>query len=425
MSKLAILGGTPVIESPLPAYKSIGEAERKAVMEVLDSGCLSGFYGSPGPQFYGGPAVQSLEAAWAKRYGIKHAVSVNSATSGLFAAMAAIGISPGDEVIVPPYSMSATVMAPLAYGGIPIFADIDPDTFCIDYQSVVDALTPKSRAIIAVNLFGHPAPLKALRKLTDEKGIYLIEDNAQAPLGEENGQLCGTIGHMGVFSLNYHKHIHAGEGGVCTTNDPMLAERVALVRNHGENLVEDNPDMSPVNMVGFNLRLTEMSAAVARAQLADVDQHVERRERVADILTEGTHDLAGWTPPVVRDGCRHNFYMWSIRYDEDAIGVPREIFSNALNAEGFPNETAYAAPLYLLPAFQRRIAIGSDGFPFNLGQPDYDKGLCPVVERMWEKELLQYQPPNWDVDEEMAEKLVDAIRKVHENRHDLKRLGAD
>jgi len=412
MNKLALLGGSPVISKPLKPYPSLGEREMAAVNEVMKSGCLSGFYGSPGPDYYGGEVVRDFEAAWRQRYGVRHAISVNSATSGLQAALGAIGISPGDEVIVPPYTMSATVMAPIVWGGIPVFVDVDPDTFCLDPALVREAITPKTKVILVVNLFGNPAPLQELKAIADEHGLWLIEDSAQAPLGVENGQLCGTIGDIGVFSLNYHKHIHSGEGGVCITDSDELAQKMAMIRNHGENVVEEFGIDLPVNIVGFNLRMTELHAAVAHVQLDQIEEHVSRRERVAQILTEGTGDLPGWQPPQQRENTRHNYYMWTVRYDESVAGIPRNVVSRALNAEGFVNEVGYIAPLYRLPMFQKRMAIGRDGFPFSLSQREYHGALCPVTECLYEKEVIQYQPPSWDVDEVGAELLVLAVRKV-------------
>lgn len=419
MSKLALLGGNPVIEGTLAPYPSMGEAERRAVAAVVESGCLSGFYGSPGPEFLGGSRVIALEQAWAERFGCRHAISVNSATSGLFAAMGAIGIGPGDEVIVPPWTMSATAMAPLIYGGIPVFADIEDQTFCIDPARVRDAITPKTRAILAVNLFGHPARLHELRGIADEHGLSLVEDNAQAPLASEDDVPCGTIGHIGVFSLNTHKHIHSGEGGMCTTNDDRLAERLALIRNHGENLMDGRSDDALVNMVGFNFRMTELIAAVALEQLKRIDVHVSARERLAQALSDGTRDLCGWRTPAVRGGCRHNHYCWVVRFDAAAVGVSRETFSRALTAEGFPHATGYVKPLYLLPLFQRRRAVGHLGFPFSLTNATYPPGLCAVVERLHAREAILLETCAYDMTDGLAERLVEAIRKVHAGRGEL------
>jgi len=423
-SELAILGGAPEIAEPLPVYRSIGARETAAVAEVMESGCLSGFFGSPGPEFYGGPRVQALEAAWRDTYGVAHAISVNSNTSGLVAAMGAIGLSPGDEVIMPPYSMSATAMAPLFYGGIPVFADIEPITFGLDPDRVREAITPRTKAILVVNLFGHPARLGELRRIADERGIHLVEDNAQAPFARENNRLAGTVGDIGVFSLNYHKHIHSGEGGVCVTNDDNLAERMALIRNHGENLVEALDIADASNLLGLNLRMTELSAAVAIVQLEDVEHHLAARERACEALSAAVAPLDGLTPPAVRDGCRHNYYCWALHYDGDALGVPRDLFSEALNAEGFPNRAGYLPPLYTLPAFTRRQAIGRDGFPFTLTDRSYGPGLCPVVEEIEDRRMILFPPCPYDLSPEVMDALVRAIGKVHAAIPALQKLEA-
>lgn len=419
MSKLALLGGNPVIDAPLSPYRTIGEEERIAVNRVMDSGKLSGFVGAWCEDFAGGPEVRAFEAAWRERLGVAHAVSVNSNTSGLFAAIGAVGIGPGDEVIVPPYTMSATAMAPLIYGGIPVFVDIEPETFCLDPAKVRVAVTPRTRAIIAVNLLGHPAALHELRRLADEKGIALIEDNAQAPLATEDGRYTGTIGHIGVFSLNYHKHFHTGEGGVCTTDDADLAQRLQMIRNHGENVVEPLGVADIVNLVGFNFRLTELGAAIGLEQLKKADRLVARREELATRMSAALGQLPGLTPPVVRAGCRHVYYVWAMRFDEAVVGVPRATFCKALAAEGFPVSEGYVAPLYLLPIFRRRIAIGRHGFPFSLSDRSYGPGLCPVTETMHERELLEFHICSYEVTDADAQRLVAAMHKVYERRMDL------
>ena len=411
METLALYGGKPVIPCPLPVYNTLGEEEATAVADVVRSGCLSGFYGSWGEQFGGGAVVKRFEAAWAARFGVAHAVSVNSATSGLYAAMGAIGIQPGDEVIVPPYTMSATALAPLIYGGIPIFADVEPETFCLDVNAVRSALTPRTRAIIAVNLFGHPAKLAELRALADKQGLFLIEDNAQAPLASENGRMAGTVGHIGVFSLNYHKHIHAGEGGVCVTNDAGLALKLQLIRNHGENVVEPVGMKDISNMLGFNYRMTELSAAIGLAQLKKIDVHVEAREHLAHRLIDGLSDLPGLSIPVTRPDCRHVYYVLGFRYDAEIVGASREQFSLALSAEGFPHFVGYVRPLYLLPLFQQRIAFGT--YPFSLSSVTYPSGLCPVAEHLYSQSFLGFENCMVAPSEMQIDLLITAVRKVY------------
>ncbi len=416
MGKLALFGGTAVLEGPLPAYCSVGNEEIEAVADVVRSGCLSSFYGSWGDKFFGGPKVKEFEKAWAEKFSVKHVISVNSATSGLIASMGAIGLGPGDEVIVPPFTMSATVVAPLFYSAIPVFADIEPDTFCLDLKSVERALTPRTKAVCAVNLFGHPAHLHELRRMADDRGFTLIEDNAQGPLAMEKEKYAGTIGHVGVFSLNYHKHIHTGEGGMCVTDDDRLAIRLQLIRNHGENVVDSLGIEDITNLIGFNFRMTELSAAIGLSQLGKIDRHVPRREKLAGALSRGISGLPGLTPPLVRESCRHVFYVWAFRFEEQVVGCPRSVFIEALNAEGFPCWGGYLRPLYLLPVFQKQIAIGSKGYPFSLGSATYEEGLCPVAERLWRKELICYETCAYDVDDGRTAKLVEAIHKVYAHR---------
>jgi dTDP-4-amino-4,6-dideoxygalactose transaminase len=420
-TELALFGGIPVCGEALPAYPAMGENELTAVERVIRSGVLSGFSGAWDEEFFGGPAVKALESAWCAQFGVKHAVSVNSATSALIAAVAAARVGPGDEVIVPPYTMSATAMAPLFYGGIPVFVDISDEDFCLDLDAVRVAITPRTKAIIAVNLFGHPARLSELRALSRQHGLVLIEDAAQAPLATENGRYVGTVGDIGVFSLNRHKHIHSGEGGICVTEDDDLAERLRLIRNHGENAVEPLGIADSTNLVGFNFRLSELSATIALEQLKNVEEHVRRRVAAAERLTSEFEGLEGLTPPSVRDGCSHVYYMWAFRYDESAVGIPRELFSSALLAEGIPHEVGYVAPLYLLPVFQRRIAIGSSGYPFNLAPREYPKGLCPTTERLHEQELMLFTICAYDDRFDFAEVFARGVRKVHDARRQLAR----
>jgi perosamine synthetase len=412
---LAILGGSPVLADPLQPYRSLGEAEKRAVCEVVDSGCLSGFYGSPGDEFFGGPKVQAFEAKWRAAFGVAHAVSVNSATSGLIAAIGAVGVSPGDEVIVPVTSMSATAVSCLFYGGIPVFADIEDGTFCIDPASVEAQITPRTRAIVATNLFGHPAQLAKLRALADRHGLFLIEDAAQSPLAFENGSRAGTVGHIGVYSLNYHKHIHTGEGGVCVTADPQLAKKLQLIRNHAENCAPWLGVQDLTNMVGMNLRMTELEAAIGIVQLDAIERHVAVREALAQGLSAAVADLDGLTAPVVRADCRHNYYCWAMRIDTAALGVSRNAFAKALEAEGFPNFVGYVAPLHRLPVFRQRRAIGRDGFPFNLTNRTYVDGMCPVAERLHAEDLILFEPCAWAVNAPTLASLGEALRKVHAN----------
>ena len=416
-SSLALHGGQPAVANLISEYSSVGSEEKLAVDRVMRSKSLSGFYGSWGPELWGGDEVKLFESEWSKLFGVNHSITVNSATSGLIAALGAIEISPGDEVIVPPYTMSATVMSPLFYGGIPVFADVEPDTFCINIEVLQQLITPKTRAIIAVNLFGHPAKLHQLRDIARKNNLFLIEDNSQSPLAFEHGELAGTIGDIGIFSLNYHKHIHTGEGGICVTNNDQLAIRIKAIRNHAENVVGQCNHGSIANMIGQNYRMTELSAAIGRSQLLKLDNAVKSRQALAERLTEGVRGMEGITPPIIREDCSHSFYIWCIRVESDKLGISRADFSRALQAEGFPHFVGYVRPLYQLPTFQKRIAIGKHGWPFTLSTRNYDNCLCPIAEKLYSEETLLFEMCGFNPSDSEVNQLVSALQKVYTLRH--------
>jgi dTDP-4-amino-4,6-dideoxygalactose transaminase len=390
---------------------------------------LSKFLGTWHPDFYGGPQVLAAERAWAEYVGATHAVAVNSATSGLLAAVGAAGIGPGDEVIVSPYTMSATATVILLYGGIPVFADIDPQIFCLDPASVRSRITPRTKALMVVHLFGHPADMAPLLALARKHNLVVIEDAAQAPGALYQGRKVGTLGDMTVFSLNYHKHIHTGEGGIVTTNSEEYAERLRLIRNHGESVVAAKGVPNIVNAFGLNLRMGEMEAALCVSQLAKLEGLLAQRIANVECLSARLAHLPGLTPPVVRQGCRHVFYDQVVLFDPDVVGVSRNQFVEAVSAELPTAEdvtwpligAGYVEPLYLLPMFQRQIAIGANGWPFSAAEarPEYHKGLCPVTERLQDRHLISNEfmrPPCTPAD---MKDVADAFEKVYEHRTEL------
>ena len=435
MSTLAIKGGTPVREKnrPFPAYKPIGKEEEDAAVRVIKTGALSKFIGSYGEQFFGGVEVQSFEREWCEMFGVKHAISMNSATSGLIAAMGAIGIEPGDEVIVSPYSMCISATAPLFYGAVPVFADVEPEYFCLDPKSVEAAITPRTKAIIVVDLFGGPHDADAINAIAKKHGLKVIADSAQVPGGMFNGKHAGTQSDIGVYSLNFHKHIHTGEGTIVVTNDDNLAQRLQLIRNHAEAVVGDMEVEDITNMVGHNFRMTEVIAAIGREQLKKLDRLVEERLRNCAYISERCQDMPGFRPANVRSGTTHVFYMQPFLYDETIVGISREKFIAALDAELPPTELqleegvlmggGYVKPIYMLPIFQKQIAFGSKGFPFKSeyykGTARYEKGMCPVVERLHEKEMFTHDMMRPGMTKSDLDEVIMAFHKVYEHRAEL------
>lgn len=423
MSKLAIHGGQPVREKPYPAYVTIGEEEKRAVGEVLDTTVLSKFLGTWSPDFLGGPRVQKVEREWEQYFGVKHAVTMNSATSGLSAAVGAAGVGPGDEVIVSPYTMTASATAALIYGAIPVFADIDPDIFCITPASIRKCITPYTKAIIVVDIFGHPADMAEIMEIAREHNLVVIEDAAQAPGAKVGSRFAGTLAHMGVFSLNYHKTIHSGEGGVVVTDNADYAERLQLIRNHAEVVVANKGVTNLVNMVGFNFRMTEIEAAIASEQLKKLDRLLASRIEAADYLTSKLSGMPGLKTPLVRAGVRHGYYFYVMRFDADVIGVHRDEFVAAIAAEGVPFFKGYVKPIYLEPIYQKRIAYGADGFPFTYpgykGAVSYEPGICPMVERFYADEVLYTNVCHANIGQEDLDDVVTAVKKVYENVREL------
>lgn len=390
--QLALKGGTPVIKDPLTSFNSVGEDEVAVVSDVIRGGVLSAYIGAPGPGFMGGPRVRQFESEAAKYFGVKHAIAVNSWTSGLIAAVGAIGIEPGDEVITTPWTMAATATAILHWNGIPIFADIDPETFNICPKSVAKLITPRTRAILSVDIFGQSADLKALRALADEYGLKLLSDTAQAPGALVGEAYTGTFADIGGFSLNYHKHIHCGEGGVLVTNDDRLAQRLCLIRNHAEAVVSTDDVNELSNMLGYNFRMGEIEAAIASMQLTKLASRVKSRQRIAAELNSGLSTLKGLRTPVVSSGSTHAYYVYGLVLDEETLGVPRDLVVAALRAEGVPYVAAGYQNLHLLPLFRKKIAYGAKGFPWSSpycsSVIDYAPGLCPAAEELHSKSFL-------------------------------------
>jgi dTDP-4-amino-4,6-dideoxygalactose transaminase len=413
----AILGGTPEFPSELPPYNTIGEPEIEAALSVMKTGILSGFVANPGPDFLGGDVVIALEQAFCERFGVAYAVSVNSATSGLHAALEAAGVGTGDEVIVPPYSMAASATAAVMCGAKPVFADIEADTFCLDPARVVEVITPRTKAIMAVNIFGQPANLSGLRAIADEHGLILIEDNAQAPAAEYHGQWAGGIGDMGVFSLNRHKTMQCGEGGVVICNDAALAHKLRMVRNHGEAVLPewsaDQQQPGDESIIGYNYRLTSLQAAIALPQLQRLDELNRYRIDLADYLTEQLSGFDYFQPPVIRDGCSHVYYLYPMIFDPEKAGMSRDRFVTAMQAEGAPVAN-YVRPLYRLPLYRARFGESACYNPENF----------PIVERLWKESMVVTPICRPPLNTHHIDHFVTAIQKIYQHRKKIADLSA-
>ncbi|MBT4146838.1 MAG: DegT/DnrJ/EryC1/StrS family aminotransferase [Gammaproteobacteria bacterium] len=420
--KLALHGGPKTITKSFRRYNSIGKEEVDAAKAVIESGVLSQFLGCWDPDFYGGPKVQEFERQCEQHFGVKHAVTVNSWTSGLVAAVGAIGIEPGDEVIVTPWTMSASATAILHWNAIPVFADINPETFNLCPESVEANITPYTKAIVAVDIFGQSADIDELMGIAAKYGLKVLSDTAQAPGALYKGKYAGTVAHAGGYSLNYHKHIHTGEGGILVTDDDEIAERLKLIRNHAEVVVGDKGVTNLSNMIGHNFRLGEIECAMGIEQLKKLGGFVKSRQNLASRLSEGLKELQGLRTPVVNNDRTHVYYAYPIVLELEKLGVGRDQIHAALQAEGVTISKGYQN-IHLLPMYQKKMAYGLRGFPWTSDichrDVDYRKGICPIAETMHDSAFLGLGMCTYDLSDEDVDLIVTAFRKVWGNMEEL------
>lgn len=385
--RLALFGGTPTRKKPFAGPAVFDGAERKNVLEVLQDRALSRFMGSPSadierqlsmtsaeaadynPQhfmFIGGRKVRALEAEFAKRFGTRYAVAVNSATSGLMAALGACRLGPGDEVITTCLSFNATSVSILAFNSIPVFVDVHPGTFCMDPEDIRRKITPRTKAILVVHLLGRAADMDAINALAREHGLKVIEDCSQSPGTSYKGKPVGSIAPIGVFSLQDTKNIVSGEGGMIVTDDTDLARRCRLIRNHGESI--PGADAGPeelCNLIGFNFRMTELTAAVALAQIKKLARNNQQRNVNARYLAQRLSKLPHLR---VAEGFASEgnvCHVLPMLYDAASSGVSRDAVLAALRAEGIPVGTGYPRLMPENPIFTKKIAFGTEGWPWS------------------------------------------------------------
>ena len=312
--------------------------------------------------------------------------------------------------------MCASATAILHWNAIPIFADIEPKTFCLDIASVEANITSRTKAIMAVDIFGHSANIDALMSLAKKHNLKVISDTAQAPGAFYKGKYAGTLSDIGGFSLNCHKHIHTGEGGILVTNDDVLADRMRLIRNHAEAVVERKGVTNLNNMIGHNFRLGEIECAIGIEQLKKLKDLVLTRQKAAEALINGLKDLIGLRMPITSKNCSHVYYVFPLVLDEDKLGVSRNLIFKALAAEGISGLAAGYSNLHLLPLYQKKIAYGSNGFPWNLESVrqniNYSKGICPNAEHLHESSFIGFEMCLHDLSIDDINLIVLAFKKV-------------
>ena len=327
----------------------IGDEEINAVVEVLRSGMLAQ-----------GPKVAEFEKAFAEYIGVKHAIAVSSGTTALHIALMACGIKEGNEVITTPFSFIASANCALYAGAVPVFADINPQTYNLDVRKIADAITDKTRAIVPVHLYGLPVNMEDIRWLANRHGIAVIEDAAQAHGAEINGRKAGSFGDAACFSLYATKNMMTGEGGMITTNRDDVADSARMLRQHGMRVRYQH------EMLGYNFRMTDIAGAIGLAQLAKLEGFNRRRIENATHLSSLLKDR--YVVPFIPDGYRHVFHQYTIRLPEK---MDREALRARLKEAGFASEVYYPIPIHMQATF-----LGEHG-----------KGLFPVSEEAAQRVL--------------------------------------
>lgn len=421
--KLALFGGPKEFNFEVHNFNSIGDEEISAVVEVMKTGILSKYIGAPGIDFMGGPKVRELEEEFSTYFGVKHAIAVNSWTSGLIASVGAIQVEPGDEIILSPWTMSACAMAILHWNAIPIFADVSKEDFCLDLNDLRKKITPKTRAIMVIDIFGQSAKMEEYRKIADEYCLKLISDSAQSPGARYSNSFAGTLADIGGISLNYHKHIHSGEGGIIFTNDDLIARRLQLIRNHAESVVTGEEASLHTNMLGYNFRLGEIEAAIALEQLKKLSKITNLKQDLANLLTRELSELKGLGLPSLSEDYRNVFYVYPMVLDHSVLGVERSVLVRALRAEGVPGLFEGYQNLHLLPVFQNLKAFGSTGWPWtseHISRNLYKQGTLPVAEELHSNSFLGLGITGLDFNETHIRSIANAFKKIWANLEFLK-----
>jgi dTDP-4-amino-4,6-dideoxygalactose transaminase len=433
---LALLGGTPVLtKADHRLWPIVGDDERKAVARVLDRGILSGPFA---------PEAVAFQEEFASWVGAKHALLTHSGTSALLVALAAAGVRPGDEVIVPAYSFVATPLSVVQAGAIPVFADVDLATGCLDPAATAAAVTSRTRAIMPVHMHGCAADMRALQDVARKHDLIVVEDAAQAHGAKADGQYVGALGATGGFSLQSSKNLSAGEGGIFVTNDAGMAAEALSVANFGQDLGAgerahydtsrplDGTRSLDSRRLGGMYRGNEMMAAFGRAQLSHLRERTERCQRNADRLSKALSELAGVTPPMAPAGRTSVHHKFRVHLDPSKAGLGltrtqlRDVTIRALRAEGLEVVLWQSVPLSGQTIFQKRDPLA--GFPGAAGREggtdlatNYDPRRYQRTAQLLEGSLVLFSQscPLIAQDDAIVDRYAECFARVWEHREEL------
>lgn len=400
MEKPAIEGGTPIRDSPMSFWPTFTEEEKKLVLSVLESGKVASTAGK---------MTRTFEQKFSEYIGTRYALAVSNGTAALHTAIAALGIGAGDEVITTPFSFIATATSILHNNAVPVFADIDLDTFNIDPETIPDKITDRTKAILVVHLAGHPAEMDEIIGIAREYGLKIIEDCAQAIGTEYKGRKVGTFGDIAAFSFYQSKNMTTGEGGMVVTNNDDIYEKARLFINHGQ--VERYLHVS----LGWNYRMTELQAALGLGQLSRIDELNSDREKIAKVYSEELSELDGdlLKLPRAKPYVKHTWHIYQVLLYTEKLKVDRDYIVKALRAENILVTVAYPRTIYENPLFQKLDAYGKGcpwKCPLQRENLIYGKGLAPRAEYAARRVITL--PTLAGMTEEDAVDIARALKKV-------------
>jgi dTDP-4-amino-4,6-dideoxygalactose transaminase len=409
----ALLGGEPVRKEPFPAWPISGEIEEKEIQAVLRSGKWNRGNGR---------TVDRFEQTFSNLMGVRGSLATANGTSALLAALNTIGVGPGDEVIVPPYTFVATINVVLQTGALPVFVDSDRETFQIDAKKIEAAITPRTVALLPVHLGGNVADLDLILSVAKKHNLPVIEDACQAHLAEWKGRKAGSCGTAGCFSFQASKNLNSGEGGAVITNDTALLERLFAFHNNSRGRATAGSDFRYAAK-GLNLRLTEFQAALLIAQMTRLAEQTSTREENAGYLTKMLNEIPGIAPAKMYPGCTRNAYhLYMFRYDPAQFAaLSREKFLKAMRAEGIPASGGYS-PLNKEPFITNTLE--SRGFRRLYSDKERagwkDRNECPENDQLCREAVWLSQTmllgPRSDMDQ-----IVAAVRKIQSSAHELQK----
>lgn len=405
MKKLAIHGGSKVKNTPFGSGKRFGQEEKDQLMQVIDDDMLFYFLGKK---------VFEFQDTFAKMHNMKHCVACSSGTSAVHIAIGTLQLKPGSEVITSPITDMGSLTGILYQNLVPIFADIDPLTYNMDPKSVEQCITEKTGAILVVHHSGLVADMDAFLALGNKYNIPIVEDVAQAYLGEYKGRLAGTMGVINAFSLNHFKHITCGSGGMVLTNDDNSRKLASLFL---DKAYDREAGLRNPGFLAPNYQLTELQGAVALAQLKKLPWIVEQRRKLGDRLTEHLKNIHGIIPQLIPDGCKHTYFFFLFRVDTELLNVSSKEFASALDAEGIPakaNLITGGMPEYAYDIFKNRSAFPNSQHPFvnsEFGTDiSYKDVHCPNAEKAFEQAIVL--PINEFYTEKDIDEMAEAIEKA-------------